>query len=149
MKSVMMIMMLFCSWSMTEVNAMTQDEMEKVLIESVDVIEQKKGYVVFLYKKVRMALISDVNHDRMRIIAPVTEYSKLTLEQVNKVMESNYHKALDARYATSEDILYSAFIHPMSPLSANELSNALNQVATLALTFGSSYSSGELSFAGK
>jgi len=149
MKSVIMIIMLFCSWSMTEVNAMTQDEMEKVLIESVDVIEQKKGYVVFQYKKVRMALISDVNHDRMRIIAPVTEYSKLTLEQVNKVMESNYHKALDARYATSEDILYSAFIHPMSPLSANELSNALNQVATLALTFGSSYSSGELSFAGK
>ena len=149
MKSVIMIIMLFCSWPMTEVNAMTQDEMEKVLIESVDVIEQKKGYVVFQYKKVRMALISDVNHDRMRIIAPVTEYSKLTLEQVNKVMESNYHKALDARYATSEDILYSAFIHPMSPLSANELSNALNQVATLALTFGSSYSSGELSFAGK
>lgn len=128
---------------------MTQDEMEKVVIESVDVIEQKKGYVVFLYKKVRMALISDVTHDRMRIIAPVTEYSKLTLEQVNKVMESNYHKALDARYATSDDILYSAFIHPMSPLSANELTNALNQVATLALTFGNSYSSGELSFAGK
>lgn len=149
MKSVIMIIMLFCSWSMTEVNAMTQDEMEKVVIESVDVIEQKKGYVVFLYKKVRMALISDVTHDRMRIIAPVTEYSKLTLEQVNKVMESNYHKALDARYATSDDILYSAFIHPMSPLSANELTNALNQVATLALTFGNSYSSGELSFAGK
>ncbi|NOQ90566.1 MAG: hypothetical protein GQ549_06445 [Gammaproteobacteria bacterium] len=148
MKPVIMLMLL-CSLSITGVHAMTQDEMEKVVIESVDVIEQKKGYVVFLYKKVRMALISDVTHDRMRIIAPVTEYSKLTLEQVNKVMESNYHKALDARYATSDDILYSAFIHPMSPLSANELTNALNQVATLALTFGNSYSSGELSFAGK
>ncbi len=96
-----------------------------------------------------MALISDVNHDRMRIIAPITKYSAITLDQVKKTMESNFHQALDARYAESNDILYSAFIHPMSPLSEIELIKALDQVATLALTFGTSYTSGELSYAGK
>jgi len=147
MKNVITVVMLMCCWSLTEVGAVTQDEMEKIVTDAVDVIESKKGYVVFEYKNVTMALISDVNHDRsMRIISPITKYSELTLEQISLIMESNFHKALDARYATSKDILYSAFIHPMSPLSKLELTNALDQVATLALTFGSSYTSGSLSF---
>jgi len=141
--------MFACSWSATTVHSLTQDEMEKIVSEKVDVVEDKKGYVVFEYKKIRMALISDVNHDRMRIIAPVTEYSKLTLKQVNEIMESNFHRALDARYAASQDILYSAFIHPLMALTEVELSSALDQVATLAMTFDSTYSSGELSFGGK
>jgi uncharacterized protein YdbL (DUF1318 family) len=149
MKQVIFILMLLSCWTVTKVNAMTQDEMEKAVTAAVDIIEAKKGYVVFEYKKVKMALISDINHDRMRIIAPIVKYSELTLEQVTKIMESNFHKALDARYAESKDVLYSAYIHPMSPLSETELINALDQVATLALTFGTSYTSGELSYVGK
>jgi hypothetical protein len=132
-----------------KVNAVTQDEMEKIVAEAVDVVESKKGYVVFDYKKVRMALISDVSHDRMRIIAPITKYSELDLAKIGKIMDANFHSALDARYASSDDVLYSAFIHPMSPLSKKELVAALNQVATLSLTFGTDYSSGELSYGGK
>ncbi len=135
--------------SMPDKNSMTQDEMERIVIDNVELIEQKKGYVVFEYKKVKMVLISDVKHDRMRIIAPITDYSELTAEQKDVIMESNFHRALDARYAVSNGVLYSAFIHPMSLLIQKELEDALNQVSTLALTFGSSYSSGELSFGGE
>ena len=149
MKQIIIIFILMSSGTMMNANAVTQDEMEKVVTDAVEVIESKKGYVVFEYKKVKMALISDISHDRMRIISPITKYSELTLEQVNIIMDANFHKALDARYATSKDILYAAFIHPMSPLSKTELTDALNQVATLALTFGSSYTSGELSYGGK
>ena len=149
MKRIIIALILLSSWAFTEAYAMTQDEMEKTVADIVDVEESKKGYVVFEYKNVKMALISDVNHDRMRIIAPITKYSAITLDQVKKTMESNFHQALDARYAESNDILYSAFIHPMSPLSEIELIKALDQVATLALTFGTSYTSGELSYASK
>lgn len=149
MKKLLFFVVFACSWSVTPVYSLTQDEMEKIVSEKVDVVESKKGYVVFEYKKVRMALISDVQHDRMRIIAPVTEYSKLTLKQVNAIMESNFHRSLDARYAASQDILYSAFIHPLTVLTKVELDSALDQVATLALTFDSSYTSSELSFGGK
>lgn len=149
MKKIIIILMLLSSWLVTEASAMNQDEMEKVVAGIVEVEEAQKGYVVFEHKNVKMALVSDVKHDRMRIIAPITKYSEITLEQVKKVMESNFHKALDARYAESNDILYSAFIHPMSPLSEAELIKALDQVATLALTFGTSYTSGELSYGGK
>ena len=149
MKKIIIVMALLCSCNVAEVNAVTQDEMEKIVTETVEVIESKKGYVVFDYKKVRMALISDVDHDRMRIITPITKYSELDLAQIGKIMDSNFHGALDARYASSKDVLYSAFIHPMSPLSQKELIDALNQVAALALTFGTTYSSGELSYVGK
>ena len=149
MKKTIIALMLLSSWAFTEASAMTQEEMEKAVIGIVEIEEAKKGYVVFEHKNVKMALVSDVNHDRMRIIAPITKYSEITLEQVKKVMESNFHKALDARYAESNDILYSAFIHPLSPLSETELIKALDQVATLALTFGTSYTSGELTYGEK
>ena len=129
-------------------NPMTQDAMEKIVVSNVDVIKQQKGYIVFTYKKVKMALISDVKHDRMRIIAPVTEYPALSDDKKDAVMEANFHSALDARYGVSKNILYSAYIHPLSPLTKSELESALKQVATLALTFGGSYSSGELTFGG-
>ncbi len=140
------IPMFICNWSITNAAPMTQDDMEKIVINKVEVIEHEKGDVTFVYKKVNMALISDVKHDRMRIIAPITEYSEITLEQKDIIMESNFHRALDARYAASNGVLYSVFIHPMSPLTQRELEYALNQVSTLALTFGGSYSSGSLSF---
>lgn len=127
---------------------MTQDEMEKIISNHVDVVEQEKGHIIFNYKKIKMAILSNVQHDRMRIIAPITEYSKLTAEQKDTIMEANFHKALDARYASSNGILYSAYIHPMSTLSQSELEDALKQVATLATTFGTSYSSGSIVFGG-
>jgi len=149
MKKILIAMLLVSFLYGEKVMAVTQDEMEKIVTDAAEVIESRKGYVVFDYKKVRMALISDVAHDRMRIITPITKYSELDLAKIGKVMDSNFHSALDARYASSNDVLYSAFIHPMSPLSEKELTDALNQVSTLALTFGTTYTSGELSYGGK
>ena len=128
---------------------MTQDQMEKIISSQVDVEEHTKGRLLFTYKKVKMVLLSDVSHDRMRIVAPIIEYSKLTPEQKDTIMDANFHKALDVRYASNNGILYSAFIHPLSPLSETELNDSLKQVATLAATFGSSYRSSELSFGGE
>jgi len=149
MRVLLFLLMFIGGCSIPGENSMTQDEMENIIINNVELIDHNKGYVVFKYKKVKMALISDVKHDRMRIIAPITEYSEVTAEQKDLLMESNFHSALDARYAVSNGLLYSAYIHPMSPLSQKELEDAINQVSTLALTFGSTYSSGVLSFSGE
>jgi hypothetical protein len=128
---------------------MTQSAMEKIVAGQVEVLSQKKGYLVFKYKEVKMALISDVKHDRMRIISPVAGYPGLTAAMKDAAMEANFHSALDARYGVSKDVLYSAFIHPLSPLTKQELESALNQVASLAKTFGSTFTSGTLTFGGK
>ncbi len=130
-------------------DAMTQEKMEKIISSHVNVEEQSKGQIIFTYKKIKMAVLSNIKHDRMRIIAPITEYSKLTAEQKDMVIEANFHKTMDARYASSNGILYSAYIHPMSALSETQINEALDQVATLAATFGTTYNSGELSFGGE
>lgn len=100
----------------------------------------------FTFDGVRMACIWDVAYDRMRIVAPVVEDSVLTEQQHRILLSANYHSALDARYATSDGVLFAAFIHPLSPLSEEELRSALRQVASLVKTFGTTYSSGELIF---
>ncbi len=93
---------------------------------------------------VRLACICDPAHDRMRIIAPVASLSDVTAEQKDRMLEANFHSALDARYATSDGLVYAAFIHPLSPLQESEVRSAIQQVTTAARTFGDSYSSGEL-----
>ena len=64
-------------------------------------------------------------------------------------MAANFHTALDGRYATSEGVLYAAFIHPLSPLTEEELASALRQVAALARNFGTTYSSDALLYGGR
>jgi len=66
--------------------------------------------------------------------------------QVQKCMEANFHTALDSRYAISEGILWSAFIHPLKELTEAQVVDAVNQVYSAAKTFGTYYSSGSLSF---
>lgn len=150
MKYLVIVSLLFLSSVMVSVavsaESMTQNTMEKIVANQVEVISQKKGYLIFMYQKVKMAMISDVKNDRMRIIAPITEYPALTVETKDAAMESNFHSALDARYGVSKGVLYSAYIHPISPLTKQQLENALDQVSTLARTFGSTYTSGSLTF---
>lgn len=66
-----------------------------------------------------------------------------------RVLEANFHSALDARYATSDGVLYAAFIHPLSPLTEAEVRSAVAQVASLVRSFGTTYSSGELVYGGE
>lgn len=126
--------------------AMDQREMEKIVKNMAEVFSGGEGMVQFEYKGVRMLLISDVNHNRMRIISPVAEYSTLEKKHIDAIMSANFHAALDARYALSQDTLYSAYIHPLAELTIDQLQSAVEQVANLSLSFGNEYSSGTLSF---
>ena len=61
-------------------------------------------------------------------------------------MVSNFHLALDARYAIAKGVLYAAYIHPLKELTEQQLQSAVIQVSTLRLTFGTTYTSGALTF---
>lgn len=128
---------------------MSQASMEKVVKQLAPNAKGEKGFVEFTLKDVRMYLISDATHDRMRIVAPVAEYKSLTEPHLHAVLESNFHKALDARYAVSDGILYSMFIHPLSSLTKTQIKSAVEQVTNLALSFGTTYTSGVLDYGGK
>ena len=125
---------------------MTQERMEELISRSAQDVAGRAGALEFSYDGVSMACISDVTHDRMRIIAPITSVGGLSARTLEMLLVANYHTSLDARYAISDGAVYAAYLHPLSDLSEAQLASALRQVASLARTFGSTFSSGELSF---
>jgi len=127
---------------------MDQQGMERYVAGRSEVLQHEPGYLLFKFSQVSMAVISDAEHDRMRIIAPVVSYDELDEAAKDAVMEANFRSALDARYAVSNGVLYAAFIHPMVALSEQQLQAAIDQVANLVHTYGSSYSSGQLVYGG-
>lgn len=139
------LLLIFSSWSIAD-HGMNQDSLERIVKAMAQNSKGEQGVVEFDFNNVLMYLISDVKHNRMRIVAPIASYDELSREQLDAIMVSNYHKALDARYAVSENILYSVYIHPMSELNEGQIRAAVKQVANLATSFGSDYSSGGLSF---
>lgn len=93
-------------------------------------------------------VITDANSNRMRIMTPVAEVEGMEKEHLYRLMQANFESALDARYSIAEGAVWSVFIHPLSPLHAEQLVSAIAQTVTLALTFGTSFSSGALSYGG-
>jgi hypothetical protein len=124
----------------------TADELERVLREAADDMEGEDGRWQLRLHEVALACMVDVRFDRMRIIAPIAELEEVNDEVRDACLDANFHTALDARYATSDGVLYAAFIHPLSSLDAELALSALGQVANLVETFGTTFSSGSLIF---
>ena len=125
---------------------MTQESLEAFLHREVKGSQGGGGLIEFAYDGVRMACVSDAEHDRMRLVAPILRESEVTETQRKLMLAANYHTALDTRYATSRGIVFAAFLHPISTLDEDTIRSGLRQVASLARTFGSTYTSGELTF---
>ena len=128
--------------------AMTRERLEEAVTRIAIVTEGGGGVIAAVYDEVPMLVVSDVTMDRMRIVSPIVEVSELSEGELRVMMEANFHSTLDARYATSEGVLYSAFIHPLSALDEREIGSAMRQVAALVRNFRSTWSSDELIFGG-
>ena len=111
-------------------------------------VEGQLGYWTFLVGQRELMVITDERHNRMRIMTPVTRQGQLDKEELTRLLEANYDRALDAKYALSNDILWSAFTHPLKELTDEQFIGCVGQVATLADNFGGSYASGNLFFGG-
>ena len=121
-------------------------ELEALVNAIGDDVDGEDGAWQFDLEGVRMACLTDTHFDRIRVIAPIVDEAEMTEEQLHAVLEANFHTALDARYATSDGILYAAFLHPLTPLTEDELRSAIDQVVSLVQTFGTTYSGGTLVF---
>lgn len=122
------------------------ERLDAILQEQLEDIATQPGQWRFSINEIPVVVVADVNADRMRIFSPVVNVEKLNPEQIQKMMLANFHTALDARYAISNGFVVTTFIHPLSSLQERDLLSALNQVSSLAATFGTNYSSGELLF---
>jgi hypothetical protein len=124
--------------------AMTQQRLHEIVAATASEVRVQGNIAAFSVGEVAMLCVSDPNADRMRILTPVKRVEDASAEEILAAMEANFHTALDARYAISQGVIYAAFIHPLSPLTEEEVVSAIRQVVAARKSFGDSYSSGTL-----
>jgi len=128
---------------------MNNKRLNAVIREHSDSLEEGGlGYWRYVYHEMLMLTITDEGHNRMRIISPVALAKDVSNSILRECMEANFDRALDARFALSGDHLWSVFIHPFEELSEKQFVDGMNQVATLAANYGTSFSSSDLLFGG-
>ena len=127
---------------------MTLDRLKFHINEEAYKIQENGAVVEYELDSVRIYLITDVASDRMRLMAGVVEASELTEKDLRILMEANYDRALDAKYAISDGVLWAVFVHPLKDLTTNVLKNGLYQVRNLVYTYGTSYTSTQFVFGG-
>lgn len=93
-------------------------------------------------------VFTDESHDRMRIMIPVAEIEPHDRDLMRVLLLANFDRALDARYAINDGLVFSMFPHPLSLLTEPILDNALENVIALARNTGSTFASSDLIFGG-
>lgn len=93
-------------------------------------------------------VIADPDNDRMRALSPVADLEDVQIDTLQRMMQANFDTALDARYAIAKDMVWSTYIHPLSPLEKDQLISGLGQVVNLVQTYGTLYTGGAMQFGG-
>lgn len=139
--------MLMSCFFVLKLNAqMDNDKLNSIIYTISDQVEGVNGRWEFLIDSTYFICLTDEFHNRMRIISPINEMKNILNIQINNCMEANFHTALDVKYAISDEVLWVVYIHPLKELSKDQLLSAISQVYSGVKTFGTTYSSGALSF---
>ncbi len=124
-------------------------EQMSVILERLDKdLKGESGNWQLTIADIPVIIVTDDRNNRMRILVAIRKADTLTPDEITRLMQANFDSALDARYAVAQNILWSAFIHPLSTLHDRQFIEAIGQTVNLALTYGTSYSSGLLLYGG-
>jgi hypothetical protein len=132
--------------AMGECKPMTQARLEQIFADQVDAIAGPPGAIQTQIDGLNVYLISDPENDRMRMVVPIQMVARVDPRVLGALLVANFNNSLDSRYAVSDGVIYSAFMHPISSLTPDLVRSALAQVVSLAKTFGSTFTAGELAF---
>ncbi|MGH1575685.1 hypothetical protein [Planktotalea sp.] len=97
---------------------------------------------------VPIMVIVDERADRMRAMVPIRSAEGIEPEELQRMMQTNFDTALDARYAIAQGRVWGVFIHPLSPLKRRQLLSGLIQTVNLARSYGQTYTGGAQHFGG-
>ncbi len=147
MKKTILICAILFSTIATSQNT-NNDTLDEVITRVADTVAGQKGAWQFKLKDRLLVCLTDETNNRMRIISPITDLDNLTEEDLLKSLLANFHTALDVKYAISDAVLWSVFTHPLKELTEAQMEDAIIQVYNAAETYGTLYSSTNLSFPG-
>ena len=125
---------------------MTNRRLDQLIRQLTSDVQGELGFWQINYNSRQILIVTDESHDRMRIMSPILDETDLTDDDRQIVLEANFDRALDAKYAVSRGYLWSVFMHPLSDLTDTMFLDCVNQVRNLAENYGSTYTSSELIF---
>lgn len=143
-KNIVAVIVLACVSSTSY--AMTAEEMVNRIVEIGQDVVQDGNAVEFNVKGIKVLLIYDENADRMRLVSGIANVRDVNDDVLLMAMEANFHSVLDARYAISNEIVWSIFVHPLSDLTPTLFDSAIGQVVIAHATFGGDFVSGAMIF---
>ncbi|TVZ55567.1 hypothetical protein OD91_0822 [Lutibacter sp. Hel_I_33_5] len=146
MKKIFFIFLLISSYGFSQ--DMTIDKLDFIIKKNADSTAVNGNSWNFAVNGKLMICIADKNANRMRIISPISKQEKLSEELLLNSLIANFHTALDVKYAISDGVLWSVFIHPLKELSTHQVEDAISQVYYASETFGTIYTSTNLTFPG-
>ena len=125
---------------------MTPDILHSVIQKNADEVKRNGDQWQFTIDDQVLICIADENADRMRIIAPVAKVDQISETQMKNALVANFHTALDVKYAISDNLIWSVYLHPLQALSEDQLDSAISQTYRAAITFGDTYQSTDMVF---
>lgn len=102
----------------------------------------------FHVETVPVVVVTDAGNNRMRIMIALKKADALSPAELLRLSQANFDTALDARYAIAQGLLWATFIHPLSELHEKQFIAGIGQTVNAAKSYGTTYSSGLLSFGG-
>ncbi|MDA5095522.1 hypothetical protein O2N63_15640 [Aliiroseovarius sp. KMU-50] len=93
-------------------------------------------------------VIADPLADRMRALVRIGPADAMDEAMMMRLLQANFDAVLDARYAVAGGQIWSAYIHPLSPLEPSELVSGLAQMVNAAQSFGTGFTGGGVQFGG-
>ena len=143
-----LVLLLLTAWASAEPSVTTNAKLGELLKSQLSEYQGEPGRWMGVYNERPVMVLTDESHNRMRVVSPVKELKgSMALSDLELCMKANFATALDARYAIYDGMLWSVYLHPLAEFSPSLMEDVLSQVTTLAKSYGSEYSSGELQFA--
>jgi hypothetical protein len=124
------------------------EQMDQV-IKALDAKAERTGNSwQFTLQERTMLVVTDTTAARMRIITPIALVDDLPEGALQRLMQANFDTALDARYAVAQNLVWGAFIHPLDTLTQRDFAAGILQTHAIGETFGTTFSSGAISYGG-
>lgn len=129
---------------MTHVS-MTAERLTALLKKTSEIHEQRDGFWNVDYLD-RNLLIVNKPIDLLRIMTPILPAEDVDVAILFQVLQANFERTRNARYALHGDYLWATFGYTFEALTETEITTAMDQVSLLADTFGATFSASLIPF---
>ena len=125
---------------------MSEKKVEKIFKREAEEMEGEDGVWMVRFGERWILVFADEEADRMRIFTPVVARDQIELQELERMLEANFHTAMDAKYGLYNEYVISVYSHPLNSLNELQIVSAVDQVVNLADTFGTTYASTSIMF---